>query len=81
MNQQKAMPDGRVWRRIGTEPYIRKDGSETVLVVWETGCAVCGTLIQIRTPVDFSTTKAFLRKHCDAHKKAWRPFNVQKPAC
>lgn len=73
---EHRMPDGRVWRQVDAVLHTKKDGDTTPLIVWEIGCAVCGVPVQIKTPIEISRTKAFLRKHCEAHKKpigsAWR---------
>lgn len=70
MNEIKT-PDGRVFVLWGSEPYQRKDGGLTTLKVWRATCAVCGAPFEIKTPSTTSAasdSKAFGRKHCDAHK-------------
>ena len=53
---------------LGAEPYTRKDGTATVLRVWCGTCAVCGEPFTVKTPQRLEGTKAFGRKHCNAHK-------------
>jgi len=61
-------PGGRIWKRVGEEPYTRRDGTSTTLLVWECFCAKCGMPIWTKTPVEFGRSKSFGKKHCDAHK-------------
>lgn len=61
-------PDGRVFYHLASIPYIRKDGSETQVAVWHSACVMCSKAFTVDTPLDFATSKAFGRKHCDAHK-------------
>jgi hypothetical protein len=63
--------DGRRFVCIGAQPYTRKDGSETALLVWQAQCVECGAPFTIKTPHyarEASDSKAFGRKRCDAHK-------------
>lgn len=60
--------DGRWFVLTGTEPYTRKDGTGTTLLCWNGACAVCGAGFTVKTPRLLTGTKAFGRKHCDAHK-------------
>lgn len=63
-----AASDGRLFVFAGTEPYTRKDGSASVVLVWRGACAVCGAPFTVKTPQHLEGTKAFGRKHCDMHK-------------
>lgn len=60
--------DGRVFRWQGVEAYTRKDGHKTMLLLWRGACAVCGEPFTVKTPQRLEGSKAFGRKHCDAHK-------------
>ena len=60
--------DGRIFRRHGVEPYTRKDGESTMLLLWRGTCAACGAPFTVKTPQRLEGTKAFGRKHCDMHK-------------
>lgn len=69
---------GREWRCVGKEPYYRKNGDDTELLIWRIKCAKCDSPVHIKTPLHgFERSKAFLAKHCDLHKKT----NTQKTAC
>jgi len=61
--------DGRIFRWHGVEPYTRKDGQRIMLLVWRGTCAACGKPFTVKTPQRLEGTKAFTRKHCDAHKQ------------
>ncbi len=60
--------DGRVWRQIDAVLHTRKDGLETVVIVWVSQCVVCGGDIEARTPINLLGTQAFKRRHCEQHK-------------
>lgn len=60
---------GRPWVEVGSEPYTRKDGTETTLIVWESYCVECGIPIFCRTPLNFSKSKAFGSARCKLHVK------------
>lgn len=75
---------GRVWVQVRREPYTRKDGIETELMVWHTKCARCSETVEIKTPVvGFEKSNSFGIKHCPAHK-LWRkgqPVSIHGRAC
>lgn len=71
---------GRAWVLVGREPYTRKDGTVTELLRWQTPCAVCGTLFEIKTSVAHETSKAFGAKHCAAHKLTQAQVTVLRNA-
>jgi hypothetical protein len=60
--------DGRWFLLTGAEPYTRMDGTVTTLLCWNGACAVCGAGFTVKTPRLLTGTKAFGRKHCEAHK-------------
>ena len=66
---ETVLHKGRAWRETGTELYVRKDGSETVLRVWQSKCVVCGAPITCRTPMDHTSSRAFGLCHCEKHKQ------------
>ena len=66
---QTVSYNGRQWEEIGTEPYTRKDGSGTTLMVWQSKCADCGAPIICKTPMDYSTSKAFGLRRCAGHRQ------------
>lgn len=62
---------GRLWLEIDRQPYTRRDGTTTELVVWAAQCCAdgCTEAVEVKTPVSgFSKSKAFDVKHCPAHK-------------
>jgi hypothetical protein len=59
--------DGRIFKWLEFKPYTRKDGTGTELSIWGSTCAICGALFTVATP-KAGDSKAFGRKHCDAHK-------------
>ncbi len=65
---QASAKDGRLFEHIRCDPYSRRDGTQTLLSIWQSACAVCGAPFSVSTPRFISTSKAFDRKHCDAHK-------------
>jgi len=63
--------NGRLWLEIGREPYCRKDGSTTELIVWACRCASdgCSESVEVKTPTaGYESSKSFGAKHCEAHK-------------
>jgi len=58
---------GQEYEMIGTEPYIRRDGTETLLVVWRSHCATCGKPFELRTPKESS--KFDPNRRCQKHKR------------
>lgn len=68
------------WQMVGEQPYTRKsDGAEIKLVVWESRCAVCGTAITAKTPVDWQKSNALKAARCSEHAKNY-PFGGAKQA-
>lgn len=62
---------GRLWVEIGEEPYTRKDGKESAVIVWAVQCAApgCDVMVQIRTArIGYEQSRSFDTKHCPAHK-------------
>ena len=58
------------FRRLGTEPYVRADGTETRIAVWESRCPVCGV------PFQFTSTRTTMlrwpTRRCPEHRGgAW----------
>ena len=61
----------RTFRRVGSAPYRRADGTETFLAVWQGTCAMCGAPFEITTPKDAAgpeQSKAFWTTTCKAHR-------------
>lgn len=59
---------GQIYRCVGSEPYTRqRDGSPTVLKVWESECTDCGVSFIFKTPSRKSKFEP--NRRCDEHKK------------
>ena len=59
--------DGQRYELIGTEPYTRRDGSETTLSLWQSECPVCGKAFEVRTPA--RARKFEPSRRCEKHKR------------
>jgi|APGre2960657404_1045060.scaffolds.fasta_scaffold151777_1 hypothetical protein len=56
---------------VEIEPYIKKDGSETMLKVWEARCKRCNDLFKMKTPIWNTKEKhnsGFGFIHCLEHR-------------
>ncbi|WP_293462991.1 hypothetical protein, partial [Phenylobacterium sp.] len=42
---------GQRFELAGSEPYVRRDGDESVLLTWSTYCAECAAPITVRSPL------------------------------
>jgi hypothetical protein len=62
----------RTFQRIGFRPYVRKDGTETGLAIWQGTCVVCGEPFEVTTPaaaVRVEHSKAFGATRCPQHRR------------
>jgi len=59
---------------VGSEPYTRRDGRQTALLVWQTNCPVCGEPFNVRTAA--KSRKFQPNRRCQKHK---RPAMGVKP--
>ncbi|GLI23433.1 hypothetical protein GGQ86_003031 [Xanthobacter flavus] len=68
---------GHEYRYLGQEPHTRRDGSETLLSVWETRCVECGRPFQLRTTL---LGQGGPTRRCEQHRlpRQWSPR--RKPA-
>jgi len=65
----------RTFRKTGTRPYRRKDGTDTTLALWESRCIICGTPFEVATPHDIRTpqqTHSFGTVTCPKHRSSRR---------
>jgi hypothetical protein len=60
---------GQLYRRIGSKPYVRQDGSETRLDIWRSE-PVCPVACAWRTL--FVAANGFWAEHVDRHVN-WMP--------
>ncbi|WP_159981897.1 MULTISPECIES: hypothetical protein [unclassified Novosphingobium] len=61
-----VMLDDQSFRLTGFEPYVRRDGSPSELMIWEAACAECGTPIKVKSPLKNNG----LTRRCVEHSKA-----------
>ena len=73
--------DGRLFSFTDAEPYTRKDGTDTTLLCWNGACTVCGAGFTVKTPQQLEGSKAFGRKHCEAHKLTRKASTHNKGGC
>ncbi|MFG1214954.1 hypothetical protein V5F72_20890 [Xanthobacter flavus] len=68
---------GHEYQYLGQEPYTRRDGSKTLLSVWETRCAECGRPFRLRTTL---LGRGGPTRRCEQHRRPrqWSPH--RKPA-
>jgi hypothetical protein len=61
---------GRVWWLVGQRPYTRRDGSETVLDVWQSLCAECVGPFEVAVPAEAmpGNSNGFETVHCTEHR-------------
>src|SRR5688572_6794487 len=45
----KVAVGGRSFRLLGREPYVRKDGRATELLLWQGACTVCGAAFYLKS--------------------------------
>jgi hypothetical protein len=60
----------RVFQLVGTRPYRRRDGTETILKVWEGRCVICGAPFEVATPENATGSKSFEMTTCQVHRRA-----------
>jgi hypothetical protein len=58
---------GQEYHLLETRPYVRRDGSETVLLAWTSACAECGVGFTIITPL--SSRRFEPNRRCPRHKR------------
>jgi len=69
---QIALGD-QVFTLVERRPYTRKDGVETVLLVWRAACPVCGVSFdQVRHSKGWPD-----QRRCDQHKRPSQPVARQ----
>jgi hypothetical protein len=60
---------GRVYHRVHSYPYTRRDGTQTRLIEWATDCEVCGELVLVVTPWAFKDRNFKPNTKCERHRK------------
>jgi hypothetical protein len=61
---------GQLYELTRTEPYTRRDGTETHLAVWRLHCADCGEPLELQTPC--KSSKFEPNRRCQKHKRPGR---------
>lgn len=64
---------GQRYRRLGREPWVRKDGSTTTISLWSSNCATCGAPFECTSPDEAEYFHP--ARHCAAHRRprsTWR---------
>lgn len=64
-----VMLDEQAFELIGSKPHLRKDGAETVLLIWRTACAECGDPFECPSPLVTSG----LTRRCIEHSQPGKP--------
>jgi hypothetical protein len=61
----------RTFRRVGSYPYVRRDGSHSCIETWQASCVVCGAPYEVTTPAHLSSppsSGAFQVVTCPLHR-------------
>ncbi|HKR17644.1 hypothetical protein [Rhizorhapis sp.] len=66
--------DEQQYELVGVEPYRRRDGRKTELLVWATQCANCQSPFEVKTPL---RTNGFSRR-CAACRKPGKPVQGKR---
>lgn len=66
--------DGQSYEMRGTEPYTRKDGEQTTLIVWETVCPDCQSPFEVRSTVKSNG----LTRRCKSCAKVGKPVKGRR---
>lgn len=66
--KEHVTKDGRKFTFVENKPYRRKDGADSQIMVWASGCVQCGARFTVTTPIGFANTKAFALVHCAMHR-------------
>lgn len=61
--------DGVTFSVVGYEDYVRRDGTPSMLIVWNSRCVDCGDEIEIRTGMK----SRGITKRCEKHRKKGKP--------
>jgi hypothetical protein len=61
----------RTFRRVRFIRYIRADGTEAGVAIWQGSCVICGAPFEVRTPqsvVSAEQSNSFCGVSCPAHR-------------
>ena len=57
---------GQEYLCLAVSPYTRRDGTQSLLLVWESKCAECGDTFAFKTP---NRERFEPNRRCQAHRK------------
>ena len=60
--------DGQRYRVAGIKPHVRKGGTRTTLIIWQSHCAECGQPFEFTTPLK----TRYPSRRCKQHSKPGR---------
>lgn len=69
--------NGQRYDFVRAEPYVRRDGTDTELLVWRSHCAHCGERFTLRTPR--GSPKFMPNRRCQKHKRPGMRVKVDQP--
>ncbi|TGQ79329.1 hypothetical protein EN850_20795 [Mesorhizobium sp. M8A.F.Ca.ET.207.01.1.1] len=85
INGRRTMADAvevvwrhQTYRRVGSEPYTRRDGTGTMLGVWRSNCKFCGAEFECRASDMAETFRG--TRHCQAHRRPADRVRAPDPA-
>lgn len=58
----------RHFDRVGSRPYVTKDGEALDLLEWQGSCVDCGAPFVVTTSPDIKSSKAFGLARCRQHR-------------
>lgn len=64
----RVMNGGQTFRMVGIRPHVRRDGTETELLVFSARCAECGVEFDF-TATAASASKGWFSRRCQEHKR------------
>lgn len=78
-NIMQKIYGGQLYELAKTEPYTRRDGTQTTLVVWRSTCATCGKPFEVRTPS--VSSKFSPNRRCQKHKRPGARVKNRRDSC
>ncbi len=67
---------GQKYLCVAAEPYTRRDGAESALLVWESHCKRCDEVFAFKTP---NSEKFQPNRRCQAHRRRFGSGPVTAP--
>jgi len=71
----RRISDRQLYTLVASEPFIRRDGRQTVLAIWQSHCAQCGQCFEFKRPT--RAVKFQPNRRCQL-KASWRSGLVAK---